>query len=66
MAFSIIPMGSRADQRAMLATASLARTGSPSWNFSPGRSVKVQVSPSSETLSLSTIWRCGMSFSSTP
>ena len=66
MPLSISPIGSRADQRARLATASLASTGSPSWNLRPGRSVKVQVSPSSETLSLSTIWRCGGSFSSTP
>ena len=51
--------GSRAAQRLMLATASLASTGSPSWNFSPGRSRNVQMRPSGDTSSASTIWRCG-------
>ena len=59
-------MESRADQRVRLATTSLASTGAPSWNFRPARSLKVQVRPSLETSSPSTIWRCGCSFSSTP
>src|SRR5712671_2707494 len=54
-------MGSRADQRARLATTSLLSTGSPSWNFSPGRRRKVQIRPSSDTSSDKTIWRCGCS-----
>ncbi len=60
------PSGSRALQRVRLATQSLARTGSPLWNFSPDRSLKVQVRPSLEVSSLSTICRCGSSFSSKP
>ena len=43
-----------------------ASTGSPSWNFSPDRSRKVQVRPSSDTSSDSTIWRCGCSLASMP
>ena len=38
----------------------------PSWNFSPERSLKVQVRPSLDVSSLSTICRCGCSFSSNP
>ena len=34
---------SRTIQRLMLATTSFASTGSPSWNFRPGRSLNVQV-----------------------
>ena len=36
---SVCPSVSRADQRARLAAQSCARTGSPSWNFSPSRSL---------------------------
>src|SRR5262249_16901370 len=59
-------MESRTAQRARLATASFASTGSPSCHFNPGRSRNVHVSPSAETSSASTIWRCGVSWSSTP
>src|SRR5262249_15731255 len=68
--FSIVliiwPMESRAAHRLILETTSLERTGSPSWNLSPSRSRKVQVSPSDETLSDSTICRCGCNLLSTP
>src|SRR5262249_48318227 len=57
IALIIWPMGSRAAHRLMLATASSARTGSPSWNLSPGRSRNVQTRPSADTSSASTIWR---------
>ena len=60
------PIWSRAAQRSRLAATSLASTGSPSWNLSPGRRRKVQVRPSEETSSASTICRCGCSSSSTP
>jgi hypothetical protein len=66
IALIIWPMASRAAQRLTLATASFASTGSPSWNFSPGRRRKVQTSPSGDTVSDSTIWRCGTSLLSTP
>src|SRR5262249_62167642 len=56
----------RSAHRLILATTSLERTGSPSWNLSPSRSRKVQVSPSDETLSDSTICRCGCNLLSTP
>ena len=59
-------MASRFDQRVTLATQSLARTGSPSWNLSPSRSLKVQVSPSAATSSLSTICRFACSVLSMP
>ena len=41
-AISAWPKLSRAPQRLMLAMQSRPRTGSPSWNFSPSRSRKVQ------------------------
>ena len=66
IALSISPMLSRLVQRAMLATTSLASTFSPSWNFSPSRSLNVQVRPSLETSSLSTICRLGCSLLSRP
>ncbi len=66
IALIIRPMGSRAVQRARLATTSLESTGSPSWNLRPGRSRKVQVRPSVDTSSASTIWRCGLSWLSMP
>jgi hypothetical protein len=62
----IWPIGSRGIQRLRLATTSLASTGSPSWKRSPLRSRKVQIFPSAETSSFSTIWRCGSSLSSKP
>ena len=40
-AASRLPMGSRCSQRASEATTSSPVTGVPSWNFRPGRSVKV-------------------------
>src|SRR5262249_7735008 len=66
IALIIWPMGSRAAHRLMLATASLARTGSPSWNLSPGRSRNVQTRPSADTSSASTIWRCTLRLASMP
>ena len=65
-ALSISPMESRDVQRVRLVTTSLASTGSPSWNLRPGRSLKVQVRPSLETSSPSTICRCGSSLSLRP
>ena len=44
------PKLSWAPQRLMLAMQSRPRTGSPSWNFRPGRRRKVQTSPSGDTL----------------
>jgi hypothetical protein len=66
IALIIWPMGSRAAQRLTLATASFASTDSPSWNFSPGRRRKVQLRPSEETSSDSTICRWGSSLSLMP
>ena len=66
IALSMSPIWSRAAQRLRLATTSFASTFSPSWKVSPGRSLKVQVRPSEDTSSDSTIWRRGSSFSSTP
>ena len=66
IALIIKPIGSRALQRVRLATTSLLSTGSPSWNLRPGRSRKVQVRPSGDTSSASTIWRCGLSWLSMP
>ena len=63
---SIRPIGSRADQRVRLATTSFEVTASPVWKRRPERSLNVQVRPSPETSSVSTICRCGTSFSSTP
>jgi hypothetical protein len=59
MALIIRPTVSRSAHRSTLATASFAVTRSPSWNLSSGRSRNVQISPSAETSSASTIWRCG-------
>src|SRR5215471_8295984 len=61
MALIICPIWSRAAHRLMLATVSFARTGAPSWNFSPGRRRNVQVRPSCDTSSASTICRRGVS-----
>ena len=66
IALIIWPMGSRVAHRLMLATASSARTGSPSWNLSPGRSWNVQTRPSADTSSASTIWRCTLRLASMP
>ena len=66
IALIIWPMASRAAQRLMLATASFASTGSPSWNFRLGRRRKVHTRPSGDTVSASTICRCGTSLLSTP
>ena len=62
----IWPIGSRALQRVRLATTSLASTGSRSWNVRPGRSRNVQVRPSGDTSSASTIWRRGFRSLSMP
>ena len=40
-AFSVCPIGATCIQRSRLATQSWARTGAPSWNSSPARSVMV-------------------------
>ncbi len=53
------PNGSFCDQRLSEATASAARTGVPSWNSSPSRSVIVQVRSSAETSARSAICGCG-------
>ena len=53
IALIIKPIWSRAAHRLRLATTSLASTGSPSWNLSPGRSRNVQVRPSADTSSAS-------------
>ena len=55
---SIWPSGSRTAQRLSEGTTSSDVTGVPSWNSSPSRRVKVQVSLSSDTVHLSTI--CGL------
>lgn len=59
---SLPPMVSRAIQRRSEAMTSRVVTGWPSWNFSPGRRVKVQARPSGEVEKLSSIsgfgWRC--------
>ena len=60
------PNESRAIQRRMLATASRASTGVPSWNISPSRSVKRQVAPSSSTLCPAAICGCGRDCASSP
>ena len=60
------PMGSRGIQRNRLCTTSVARTGSPSWNFSPSRRRKVQILNSASCSSPSTICRFGASLLSTP
>ena len=51
------PIVSRTIHRARLATTSLPRTGSPSWNFNPGRSVNVHSLKSGVTVWPSAI--CG-------
>ncbi len=51
------PSVARFAQRITEATASLAVTGEPSWNFMPGRSVKLHFMPSGLTVHLSII--CG-------
>jgi hypothetical protein len=48
-ASSFCPMALRFIQRRRLATASRARTGSPSWKREPSRSVTVQSRPSSSS-----------------
>jgi hypothetical protein len=53
-------------QRSTLATASRARTGVPSWNFMPSRSVSFQVLPSFSMTWPSTICGCGEKLSSRP
>jgi len=53
------PLGWRCDQRFTEATASLARTGEPSWNFMPERRVKLHLRPSSLFVQVSTICGCG-------
>ena len=58
LANSIWPSGSRTAQRLSEGTTSSDVTGVPSWNSSPSRRVKVQVSLSSEVVHLSTI--CGL------
>ena len=60
------PNGSFLDQRRTEATASLARTGWPSWNVCPSRRVNTQVSPSGETSARSTACGCGTKFWSIP
>ena len=60
------PKVSRIAQRRMEATASSARTGSPSWKSSPSRSVIVQVRPSALTSWPRTICGRGRSARSTP
>ena len=62
----IWPIGSRTIQRFRLAVTSLDSTGSPSWNFSPVRSLNVQVRPSLEASCPSTICGFGSSLLSTP
>ncbi len=57
-AISILPSGSRTDQRLSEATQSSAVTGLPSCHFRPSRSTKVQVSLSGLLSKLSTI--CGL------
>ncbi len=52
-------------QRSIEAMQSAERTGAPSWNFSPSRSVNVYVSLSALTSVLSTICGCTWNFSST-
>ena len=54
----IWPSESRTAQRFSEATTSSLVTGCPSWNSSPSRRVKVQVSLSSDIVQLSTI--CGL------
>ena len=58
------PVVTRFAQRWIDATTSCARTGEPSWNIRPGRSVKVQVRPSGEVTTLSAICNCGFSSAS--
>ncbi|MNN32616.1 hypothetical protein D3C81_1463390 [compost metagenome] len=60
------PSTSRLPQRVSDAITSCAVTGVPSWNFSPGRSVKVQALLSALALYLSTICGRMMPFSSMP
>jgi len=59
---SFWPIGLRFIQRFRLATQSAPRTGSPSWNFSPDRSVMVTVLPSSSVTAPSAI--CGVALKS--
>ena len=60
------PNGSLRLQRSMLATASRASTGVPSWKARPSRSVIVHVRPSSSVTWPSTICGCGCKASSRP
>ena len=53
------PNASRCPQRRMLATASRARTGVPSWKRNPSRSVSSHCLPSSLTTWPATICGCG-------
>ena len=57
-AISILPSGSRTDQRLSEATQSAAVTAVPSCHLSPSRNVKLQPSLSADTSQLSTI--CGL------
>ena len=63
---STCPKESRAAQRFRLATQSAARTGVPSWNESPSRSVIVQVRPSPDTLWPAAICGRATKFASSP
>ena len=63
---SAMPNASTWIQRLIEATQSAATTGELSWNFSPSRSVMVQVSLSSETVWPAAICGCGAKFSSLP
>jgi len=57
-AISILPSGSRTDQRLSEATQSAAVTAAPSCHFRPSRNLKLQLSLSADTSQLSTI--CGL------
>ena len=63
---SFWPKGLRRIQRVMLGTTSCARTGSPSWNFSPSRSVMVMVRPPSSATWPAAICGCGLKSASMP
>jgi hypothetical protein len=60
------PMESRTIQRARLATTSFDSTGSPSWNFRPGRSLKVHTLKSGLTSCPSAICGFGTTLLSIP
>ena len=63
---SFWPKGLRFIQRVSEGTTSCARTGSPSWNLRPGRSVIVTTLPPSSVTWPSAICGCGAKLASSP